>query len=59
MTHYAATGPQSATGQQSARLQIVLLMLVGFMAVELVAGIASGSLALIADAAHMGTGARS
>lgn len=32
-------------------------MLVGFMGVELVAGIASGSLALISDAAHMGTDA--
>ncbi len=32
-------------------------MLLGFMAIELVAGIASGSLALISDAAHMGTDA--
>ena len=32
-------------------------MLVGYMAVELVGGIASGSLALISDAAHMGTDA--
>jgi cobalt-zinc-cadmium efflux system protein len=32
-------------------------MLVGYMAVELVGGIVSGSLALISDAAHMGTDA--
>jgi cobalt-zinc-cadmium efflux system protein len=32
-------------------------MLVGFMAVELVSGIVTGSLALISDAAHMGTDA--
>ena len=32
-------------------------MLIGFMIVEVVAGIASGSLALISDAAHMGTDA--
>jgi cobalt-zinc-cadmium efflux system protein len=32
-------------------------MLIGFMAVELVGGVASGSLALVSDAAHMGTDA--
>ena len=32
-------------------------MVIGFLAIELVAGIASGSLALISDAAHMGTDA--
>ena len=57
MTPHPATGAPTATGQQSARLKIVLLMVMGFMAIELVAGIASGSLALISDAAHMGTDA--
>jgi cobalt-zinc-cadmium efflux system protein len=47
----------SATAHQSGRLKIVLLMLLGYMAVELVGGIVSGSLALISDAAHMGTDA--
>jgi cobalt-zinc-cadmium efflux system protein len=57
VTPHPATGAPTATGQQSARLKIVLLMVMGFMAIELVAGIASGSLALISDAAHMGTDA--
>ena len=47
----------SAAAHQAGRLKIVLLMLVAYMAVELVGGIVSGSLALISDAAHMGTDA--
>lgn len=47
----------SATARHSRRLLGVLLMLAGFMLVELVTGIATGSLALISDAVHMGTDA--
>lgn len=47
----------SATAQQAGRLKVVLLMLIAYMVVELIGGIVSGSLALISDAAHMGTDA--
>lgn len=38
-------------------MAIVLAMVVGFMVVEIVAGVLTGSLALISDAGHMGTDA--
>ena len=41
----------------SRRLSIALALIVGFMAVEVVAGILASSLALISDAAHMLTDA--
>lgn len=47
----------STTAQHAVRLRFVLLMVIGFMAVELVTGVVTGSLALISDAAHMGTDA--
>ena len=47
----------SATAHQAGRLKVVLLMLITYMVVELVGGVVSGSLALISDAAHMGTDA--
>ena len=39
------------------RLLIALALISGYMAVEIVAGLLSGSLALLADAAHMLTDA--
>ncbi|MGH8927085.1 MAG: cation diffusion facilitator family transporter [Acidimicrobiia bacterium] len=47
----------SATAQHSKRLTTVLVTVLVFMVVELVTGILTGSLALISDAAHMGTDA--
>lgn len=47
----------TATAQHSRRLTIVLVMLVAFIGVELVTALLTGSLALISDAAHMGTDA--
>ncbi|WP_162178284.1 cation diffusion facilitator family transporter [Parvularcula oceani] len=41
----------------SGRLRIALFVIAGFMVVEIVGGIVSGSLALIADAGHMATDA--
>ena len=38
-------------------LRSSLLLAVGFMAVEIVGGIVTGSLALLSDAGHMGTDA--
>lgn len=47
----------TATAQHSRRLIVVLVMLVAFIGVELVTALLTGSLALISDAAHMGTDA--
>ncbi|MDA8203017.1 MAG: cation diffusion facilitator family transporter [Chloroflexi bacterium] len=43
----------SAAGAGAGRLKLVLLLTGGYMAVEVVGGILTGSLALIADAGHM------
>jgi len=43
----------SAAGAGTGRLRLVLLLTGGYMAVEVVGGILTGSLALIADAGHM------
>ena len=43
----------SAAGAGAGRLRIVLALTAGYMAVEVVGGILTGSLALIADAGHM------
>jgi cobalt-zinc-cadmium efflux system protein len=51
----AAAAPESAAGRHRRRLTIVLALTGGYLLVELVGGIVTGSLALIADAAHMGT----
>jgi cobalt-zinc-cadmium efflux system protein len=46
-----------ADEQNKRRLAVALALIVGFMAVEIVAGILAGSLALLSDAAHMLTDA--
>ena len=45
----------SAAGAGAGRLKIVLAMTATYMIVEIIGGILTGSLALIADAGHMGT----
>ncbi len=52
-THHHHTPPQA----DSRRLWIALALILGFMAVEVVAGILASSLALLSDAAHMLTDA--
>jgi cobalt-zinc-cadmium efflux system protein len=43
----------SAAGANAGRLRLVLLLTASFLAVEVVGGVLTGSLALIADAGHM------
>lgn len=50
-------GPQSMAGAGVRRLVIVLAMVLGFMVVEIVGGLLTNSLALLADAGHMFTDA--
>ena len=50
-------GPQSMARAGVRRLVIVLAMVVGFMVVEIVGGLLTNSLALLADAGHMFTDA--
>jgi cobalt-zinc-cadmium efflux system protein len=47
----------SAASADSDRLRLTFFLVIGFMVVEVVAGLLTGSLALISDAAHMGTDA--
>ncbi len=49
--------PHASAGGTAARLKLALLLTAGFMAVEVVGGLWSGSLALLADAGHMLTDA--
>jgi cobalt-zinc-cadmium efflux system protein len=49
--------PHAAGATDSRRLWIALALILGFMAVEVVAGILASSLALLSDAAHMLTDA--
>ena len=53
--HHHAVSPDADRG----RLATALALILGFMAAEVVAGIVSGSLALLSDAAHMLTDAGS
>ena len=48
-------GSRSAGGQFRGRLAIAFALTAGFFVVELVVGLISGSLALVADAGHMAT----
>ena len=48
-------GHGSAAGQSSGRLKIALALTTSYMAAEIVGGLITGSLALLADAAHMAT----
>lgn len=54
-----AHGPKAGTaaGRHKQRLRLALLLTASFMAVEVVGGLWTGSLALLADAAHMLTDA--
>lgn len=47
----------SAAGASRGRLQIVLILVVGYLVVEVVGSVLTGSLALLADAGHMLTDA--
>jgi cobalt-zinc-cadmium efflux system protein len=55
--HSHGHGHSTATGQQRSRLLAVLAITLTVMVVEVVGGLASGSLALLADAGHMLTDA--
>ena len=48
-------GHGSAAGQSRGRLKITLVLTASYMAAEIIGGLLTGSLALLADAAHMAT----
>jgi cobalt-zinc-cadmium efflux system protein len=52
-THAHGDAARRAGARHAGRLQAAFLLLAAFMVVEFVAGIASGSLALLSDAGHM------
>ena len=54
---HAEGGPGTAAGQHKGRLKGALALTAGFMVVEAAGGLLTGSLALVADAAHMLTDA--
>ena len=54
---HSHAGPGTAAGQHKGRLKAALALTAGFMVVEAVGGLLTGSLALVADAAHMLTDA--
>ena len=51
--HVHAHGPLSAAGAHRWRLQVAFGLVAAYFLVELVAGLVSGSLALLSDAGHM------
>ncbi|GAB3269383.1 cation diffusion facilitator family transporter [Sinomonas notoginsengisoli] len=51
--HSHSRGASTATGMHRRRLLLVLAITLGVVVVQLVAGLVSGSLALLADAGHM------
>jgi cobalt-zinc-cadmium efflux system protein len=55
--HHHHRHPHAGGPADRRRLQIALALILGFMAVEIVAGILASSLALLSDAAHMLTDA--
>jgi cobalt-zinc-cadmium efflux system protein len=55
--HAGHAHARRSTGADKRRLVVALCLIVGFMAVEVVAGILANSLALVSDAAHMLTDA--
>ena len=55
--HHHHHHPQVSGTTDRRRLWIALALILGFMAVEVVAGILASSLALLSDAAHMLTDA--
>jgi cobalt-zinc-cadmium efflux system protein len=58
MSHHSALAPRSVPDDFK-RLRSSLLLVVGFMVVEIVGGLLTGSLALLSDAGHMGIDALS
>lgn len=56
-SHMERPGAQTAAGRHKYRLYITLALTCSFMAIEVVGGLWTGSLALLADAAHMLTDA--
>lgn len=52
-SHSHAHGGASAGSRHRGRLTIALVLIAGFLVVEIVAGFLSGSLALLSDAGHM------
>lgn len=57
MSKPAATAPATAAGQHSTRLLAAFSLTSAFMIAEVIGGLITGSLALLADAAHMLTDA--
>ena len=57
MGHDHAHAPVTTAGGQRRRLLFVLVLTLAVMSVEIVGGLVSGSLALLADAGHMATDA--
>jgi cation diffusion facilitator family transporter len=57
MAHGHTHAPVTASGGQRSRLLVVLALTLAVMAAEIVGGLVSGSLALLADAGHMATDA--
>ena len=57
MGHGHAHAPVTAAGGHRRRLSVVLGLILAVMAAEIVGGLMSGSLALLADAGHMATDA--
>lgn len=55
--HSDSGGPGSAASRHCGRLTLALGLTVGYMVAEVIAGLITGSLALLADAAHMLTDA--
>lgn len=55
--HHCHHNGAHASGGDSRRLAIALAVIAGFMVLEVIGGIISGSLALLADAGHMATDA--
>lgn len=56
-SHAAATPSGTAAGRHKSRLTVALALTTTFMVVEVIGGLWTGSLALLADAAHMLTDA--
>jgi cobalt-zinc-cadmium efflux system protein len=56
-THGTGASPGTAAGRHKGKLAWALVLTVAFVAVEVIGGLLTGSLALLADAAHMLTDA--
>lgn len=56
-SHAAASASGTSAGRYKSRLTVALALTTTFMAIEVIGGLWTGSLALLADAAHMLTDA--